>query len=134
MKPFEFYFSMPFPTYSTDSTNSANPGGSAFSATADAPRQLKDEVLQSAEEAVLVEAGAVEPEDFSASRTVPETVGDRYHQNLPSHYEDTVRRYVAAQPYQSALLAAVAGALVALALHTGWRHGRRAVKWGPRTR
>lgn len=103
---------------------------------ANAPRQLEDEVLQSAEEAVLVDAGVMKPEDFSAWRTVPETVGDHHQQNFPSRsrYEEAIRRYVAAQPYQSALLAAVAGALVAQALRTGWRHGRRAVKWSPRTR
>ena len=116
---------MPYLANSANSTNSANPGGSAFSATVEAPRQLEDEVLQSAEEAVLVEAGAVEPEDFSASPTVPETVGDRHRQNLPSRYEEAIRRYVAAQPYQSALLAAVAGALFAQALRTGGHHGRR---------
>ena len=131
---------MPVPANSANSVNSASPGGSAFLATADAPRQLEDDVLQSAEEAVLVDAGVMKPEDFSASRTVPETAGDHHQQNFPSRsrsrsrYEEAIRRYVAAQPYQSALLAAMAGALVAQALRTGWRHGRRAVKWSPRTR
>jgi hypothetical protein len=127
---------MLFPANSANSVNSASPGGSAFLATADAPRQLEDDVLQSAEEAVLVDAGVMKPEDFSASRTVPETAGDHHQQNFPSRslYEEVIRRYVAAQPYQSALLAAVAGALVAQALRTGWHHGRRAVKWSPRTR
>ena len=116
--------------------NSANPGAPAFSATADAPRQLEDEVLQSAEEAVLVDAGVMKPENFSASRTVLKTIGDHHQQDFPSRtrYEEAIKRHVATQPYQSALLAMVAGALVAQALRTGWHHGRRAVKWRSRTR
>lgn len=116
------------PANSANSISSANfalPGASAASDAAHGPRQLEDEVLQSAEEAVLVEAGAMESADLSTARPLPEAIRARHRQNLPSRYEDAIRRYVAAQPYQSALLAAVAGALVALALRSGWSRGRK---------
>jgi len=118
--------------------NSVDPRASAILGKTQAPRQLEEEVLQSAEEAVLAEAGAtesiVEPANLSASRTLPETVRARHRQNPSSRYEDAVRRYVAAQPCQSALLAAVAGALAMLVLRLGWHRGRRVVKQGARTR
>jgi len=119
-----------FPVHSANSANSvdaasfAHPGAPAAPDAAHAPRQLEEEVLQSAEEAVLVEAGAMES-DLSSARPLSKAICARDRQNLPSRYEHAIRRYVAAQPYQSALLAAVAGALVALALRAGWSRGRR---------
>ncbi len=121
--------------------NSADPRTSAILNKTPAVRQLEDEVLQSAEEAVLAEAGATKsgagpknPENGSASRAAPETMGARPLQSLASRYEDAVRRYVAAQPCRSALLAAVAGALATLVLRPVWRRGRRVVKRDDRMR
>lgn len=126
------------PSSPSHPVNSADPRTSAILGRTQAPRQLEEEVLQSAEEAVLAEAGATEsvaePEDRSVSRVSPETIRPRHLQNPYSRYEDAVRRYVAVQPCQSALLAAVAGALAMLVLRLGWHHGRRVVKQGARTR
>lgn len=106
-----------------------------MSAAADAPRQLEDEVRQSAEEAVLAEAGATEfvaePENRSVSWASPDTIRPRHLQNPYSRYEDAVRRYVAAQPCQLALLV---GALAMPVPRPGWQCGRRVVKQGARTR
>lgn len=126
------------PSSPSHPANSADPRTSAILGKTQAPRQLEDEVLQSAEEAVLAEAGATEsvakPENRSVSRASPETICPRHLQNPYFRYEDAVRRYVAAQPCQSALLAAVAGALAMLVLRLGWHRGRRVVKQGARTR
>ena len=67
----------------------------------------------------------MESADLSTARPLPDAIRAHHRQNLPPRYEDAIRRYVAAQPYQSALLAAVAGALVALALRSGWSRGRK---------
>lgn len=126
------------PSFPSHPANSADSRTSVILGKTQAPRQLDEEVLQSAEEAVLAEAGATEsvaePENRSVSRASPETIRPRHLQNPCSRYEDAVRRYVAVQPGQSALLAAVAGALAMLVLRLGWHRGRRVVKQGARTR
>jgi hypothetical protein len=82
-------------------------------------RQLNDEVLQSAEEAVLVEAGA------PGAGVFPSTASPDGHAPVPykapSSYATAVRQYVATSPCQSALMAAAVGALVAMLLRSRLR-------------
>ena len=87
-------------------------------------RQLNDEVLQSAEEAVLVEAAAPDAEIFTPSGASPadsSALHVRSGRLSTASYKNAVRQHVAASPYQSALLAAAAGALVAVLLRAKWR-------------
>lgn len=66
-------------------------------------RKLQDKVLQSAEDAVLAQAASPGAGEFPTSQTSPTATQALLAQ---------VKRYVAAQPCQSALLAAATGALV----------------------
>lgn len=84
-------------------------------------RQLNDEVLQSAEEAVLVEAAAPDAEIFTPSGASPADSSALHGRLSTASYKNAVRQHVAASPYQSALLAAAAGALVAVLLRAKWR-------------
>jgi hypothetical protein len=92
-----------------------------FTANADAEfsRHLNDEVLQSAEEAVLVEAGALAGV-FPTTTARPDGQGPVAYP-APSSYEKAVRQYVAANPGQSALVAAALGALAAMVLRARLR-------------
>ena len=86
-----------------------------------APRPLAEDVLQTAEEAVLTNpasADAVPPQAFpDESGNEPEAPG--------SSYADSIAAYVARQPVQSALLAAAAGALLAAAITAAVKSSRR---------
>jgi hypothetical protein len=93
-----------------------------FTANADAEvsRHLNDEVLQSAEDAVLVEAAAPGGGVFPTAPSRPAG-----HEPDPSpassSYKKAVRQYVAARPCQSALMAAAVGALAAMLLRSRLR-------------
>ena len=91
-------------------------------ATADAQglRQLNDEVLQSAEEAVLVEAAAPGGDIFPMTTAIPNSHAPVLYQ-APSSYKKKVSQYVATSPCQSALMAAAAGALAAMLLRSRLR-------------
>jgi hypothetical protein len=100
---------------------------STASANAEVSRQLNDEVLQSAEEAVLVAAAAPDGGVFPTAPSSPARSPD-IHAPAPhparssySSYQTAVRQYVAANPCQSALMAAAAGALAALLLRSRLR-------------
>lgn len=92
-------------------------------AAAEMPRQLNDEVLQSAEEAVLVDAAApgvgafpLDPAPHEQrARLAGPAIGSRYS------YQNTVKQYVATSPFQSAWLAAAAGALLTVLVRAKWR-------------
>lgn len=87
------------------------------------PRQLQEEVLQSAEEAVLTNPASVDGLDplGISSGLVPAENGQ-----ARLSYRDAVARYVARKPWQSALVAATLGALAASLVmrSTAQRHGR----------
>jgi hypothetical protein len=92
---------------------------SAVNAQADGSRQLNDEVLQSAEDAFLLEASAPGVDSYSVATSGPvrstnlHTLASGSGQ---SSYQKAVGRYVAANPFQSALMAAATGALAAMLL------------------
>lgn len=85
---------------------------SASAVPSEFPRQLQDDVLQSAEEAVLAQAGSAGAGERPPLQAGLPTAGELLAQ---------VKRHVAAQPCQSALLAAAAGALVMLLLRAKLR-------------
>lgn len=91
-------------------------------------RQLNDEVLQSAEEAVLVEAvapgGGVSPTAMAS----PDSRAPAPYP-APSSYETAIRQYVAASPFQSALMAAAVGALAAMLLRSRLRKQASSRGW-----
>jgi len=92
-----------------------SPAHSSFSASAapsEFPRQLQDDVLQAAEEAVLVGAVSAGVAELPPLQAGLPTAGELLAQ---------VKRHVAAQPCQSALLAAAAGALLMLVLRAKLR-------------
>ena len=106
----------PFPHLSPErkimATSPLDTSDTPFGAT---PRPLADEVLQTAEEAVLSNPDAVEilPEQGSAHVLKPAAP------HAPSESAtQRLARQVADKPYQAALLALVAGALVTLLLQT----------------
>lgn len=93
-------------------------------------RHLSDEVLQSAEEAVLVEIAAPDDGRLPIAAPSPEHSAG-LHAPAPyrtrSSFKTNVRQYVAASPCQSALIAAVVGALAAMLVRYSLRQrGRRA--------
>lgn len=85
------------------------------------PRQLTDDVLQSAEEAVLANPAPIEgdPAQIQPPESEPAT-----GQAL-LRYQDAVVRYVAEKPCQSALIAVAAGALAAAVLRSALQRRRR---------
>lgn len=92
---------------------------------AEVTRQLNDEVLQSAEDAVLVEAAAPGGGVFPTA-----SASEAGRAPAPSSFKTAITQYVAANPCQSALLAAAVGALAAMLLRSrvrrhagprGWR-------------
>jgi hypothetical protein len=96
-------------------------------ADAEVTRQLNDEVLQSAEDAVLVEAAAPGGGVFPTATASASVAG---RGPAPSSSKTSITQYVAANPCQSALLAAAVGALAAMLLRSrvrrhagsrGWR-------------
>ncbi|NMM07446.1 hypothetical protein [Polaromonas sp.] len=91
-------------------------------ATADAQgfRQLNDEVLQSAEDAVLVEAAAPGGDIFPTTTASPDSHAPVPYP-APSSYKKNVGQYVATNPCQSALMAAAMGALAAMLLRSRLR-------------
>jgi ElaB/YqjD/DUF883 family membrane-anchored ribosome-binding protein len=87
------------------------------------PRQLGEDVLQSAEEAVLSNPASVEGvHPQMQTLELEAAVGGNA---LASHYQDAVARYVAQNPCQSALIATAAGALAAALLRSMVRRRRR---------
>lgn len=84
-----------------------------------APRRLADDVFQSAEEAVLAEGQADAFADVLPSAAASDTA--RPAGRPVSSFMNGMRSHVAAKPYQSALLAAAAGALAALVLKSQLR-------------
>lgn len=101
-------------------------------ADAQGSRHLSDEVLQSAEEAVLVEIAA--PDDGSLPMTATSPEHNRIlHAPAPyrtrSSFKTTVRQYVAASPCQSALIAAAVGALAAMLLRSSLRQRAGSHSW-----
>jgi ElaB/YqjD/DUF883 family membrane-anchored ribosome-binding protein len=86
----------------------AHPSFAGSAAPPEVHRKLQDKVLQSAEDAVLAQAASASAGELSTLQTGSATAS----QALLAQ----VKRYVAAQPCQSALLAAAAGALAMLAL------------------
>ncbi|AYQ29481.1 hypothetical protein DT070_16525 [Polaromonas sp. SP1] len=83
-------------------------------------RDLGEDVLQSAEEAVLARdplTAAVDAAPFSAARTGRRTAGHPAGKS----YLGAIRSQVAAHPGRCALIAAAAGALVAALLRRQWR-------------
>ena len=88
-------------------TSSVDPSMAPFGAP---PRQLSDDVLQTAEEAVLsLPAEDGQPQLEALSRPADAAA---------SSYQDGVARYVAKRPFQAALMAMAVGALAALALRS----------------
>ncbi len=85
------------------------------------PRQLTDDVLQSAEEAVLSNPAPIEggPAQIAPPESEPAS-----GQAL-LRYQDAVARYVAQKPCQSALIAVAAGALAAAVLRSALQRRRR---------
>lgn len=90
------------------------------SADAEVSRQLNDEVLQSAEDAVLVEAAAPSGGVFPTASVRPDSRAPLPYP-APTSYKTAVNQYVAANPCQSALLAAAVGALAAMLLRSRLR-------------
>jgi hypothetical protein len=85
-----------------------------------APRRLGDDVFQSAEEAVLVEGQGnsfLETGTPSGQVLADVSQGGRW----AFAFTHAVRSHVAARPFQSALLAAAAGALAMMALRSRMR-------------
>jgi hypothetical protein len=79
------------------------------------PRQLSDDVLQSAEEAVLANPASAEAAPFqtvSSGSTDAEGRARRAGDSL-LRYQEALCAYVARKPVTSALMAAAAGALFA---------------------
>jgi hypothetical protein len=101
---------------------------STAGADAEASRQLNDEVLQSAEEAVLVDAAAPGGGVFPNAPLRP----DLHEPDLSpasSSYKKAVGQYVAANPCQSALMAAAVGALAAMVLRSRLRKRVGSSRW-----
>lgn len=98
-------------------TTSPNPSDTPFGAP---PRPLTEDVLQTAEEAVLSSPAAVETLQSIESSPAPDRAA-----GYPSPNTDRLALIVAERPLQSALVAMLAGALMAslvkLALRR--RHG-----------
>jgi hypothetical protein len=80
------------------------------------PRQLADDVFPSAEESVLAQSASTQSFAQAAEPARPA-------HGFP--YEDVVARHVAAKPFQSALMAVAAGALVAVVLQSALSRRRR---------
>ncbi|OOG39838.1 hypothetical protein [Polaromonas sp. A23] len=76
------------------------------------PRQLGDDVLQSAEEAVLVNPTSAEAALFQTV-SVGGTEAEKGAGGSLSRYQEALCAYVARKPGTSALMAAATGALVA---------------------
>jgi hypothetical protein len=74
-----------------------------------APRPLTEDVLQSAEEAVLANPASVET--LQGGESEPEEASDPATSR--TRYTDRLARHAAEKPLQSALLALAAGALLA---------------------
>ena len=95
-------------------------------------RHLSDEVLQSAEEAVLVEIAAGDDGSLPMTATSPEN-SPGLHVTAPyrtrSSFKTTVRQYVAASPCQSALVAAAVGALAVVLLRSSLRQRAGSHSW-----
>ncbi len=83
------------------------------------PRQLGDDVLQSAEEAVLSDSTA--GEGALAQIQFPEPAVEK----VLARYQDALAGYAARKPFQSALVAAAVGALAALVLKSALTQRRR---------
>ena len=99
-------------------------------ATADAQgsRQLNDEVLQSAEEAVLVEAAAPGGDIFPITHSSPDSHAPVPYP-APSSFKKNASQYVATNPCQSALMAAAVGALAAMLLRSRLRKQASSRGW-----
>lgn len=78
------------------------------------PRQLNDDVLQTAEEAVLTHPASVE--------AIPSQADVYGTASAVSRYRGALLGYVAEKPCRSALMAVVAGAVVAAALRSALAH------------
>lgn len=84
-------------------------------------RQLTDDVLQSAEEAVLTNPAPVEGDPVQTELLESEPATGK----ALLRYQDAVARYVAQKPCQSALIAVAAGALAAAVLRSALQRRRR---------
>jgi hypothetical protein len=114
------------------SSSPFQPRSSAATADTEGLRQLNDAVLQSAEDAFLVEAaepggGSYSPASASPARS-PALHAPARHP-APSSYQKAVAQYVAAKPRQSALLAAAVGALAAMLLRSRVRKHAGSRRW-----
>lgn len=120
------------------SSSPLQPPSTVGTADADGSRRLNDDVLQSAEDAFLVEATAPGLGSYSSDAS-PARSAD-FHAPAPypalssyDAYQKAVGQYVAARPLQSALMAGAAGALAALLLRSRWRKRTGLRRW-PRVR
>jgi hypothetical protein len=114
------------------SASPLQPRSSAARADADGSRQLNDEVLQSAEDAVLVEATAPDVGSYSSAPASPLRSPELHAPATyaaPPLYQKAVAQYVAANPCQSALLAAAVGALAAMLLRSRMRRYAGSRRW-----
>lgn len=103
----------------TPTLSPAQPATTGLPAIDLTPRRLADDVFQSAEQAVLVEGQA----DAFANTLPPVAASDVVRQGTRRGFSfaNAVQAHVAARPCQSALLAAAAGALVAVVLRSQLR-------------
>jgi hypothetical protein len=106
------------------------PYPSTASADAESSRQLNDEVLQSAEEAVLIETA--EPDGVfptTASRQDGHGLDASPASSAYKNAKNAVGQFVAAKPSQSALMAVAVGALAAMVLRSRLRKRAASSRW-----
>jgi hypothetical protein len=111
---------------SSSFSNGSHSSVTADDVDAEGYRQLNDEVLQSAENSFIVEAaapassGGTYPSASAGSARSTDVYRPASGRALSS-YQKAVGQYVAAYPFQSAVMAAAAGALAAMLLRSKLR-------------